>query len=426
MDRRIVRTVVLVAALVGLVVAGSLVSNRLWGGKPEAVVERGPLRVEAGMTVAQFGTVNNLPEELLKEVFGLKAKADLERKVGEFGLADAALASKVEKALAFAAQEGSKNWVKILLKFVVWFAFLGMVFTLMRRGRITPRVRKRLYLGAALLFGVILGSDPSPMGTVKDAVVLLGKSGIIFPPRMIALTVFLALVVAANKFICAWGCQVGTLQDLIFRLGRDDADRKGILRQFKLPFAVTNSVRIIFFAALTLAAFGWATDIVEPIDPFRLYNPTAIGLAGGIFAGAILIAGLFVYRPWCHLLCPFGLVGWLAEKISVYRIRVNYDTCIACRKCEAACPSTVMGAILTREKKTIPDCFACGTCLTTCPTGSVRFDRVRRELPPAEKFKKKTTDHDEARKRAGVQEEENTHGGRGGLRPPKVRDSSLS
>jgi hypothetical protein len=36
------------------------------------------------------------------------------------------------------------------------------------------------------------------------------------------------------------------------------------------------------------------------------------------------------------------------------------------------------------------------------------------------------TDHDEARKRAGVQEEENTHGGRGGLRPPKVRDSSLS
>ncbi len=69
------------------------------------------------------------------------------------------------------------------------------------------------------------------MGTIKDAIALFGAKGVIFPPRMIALTVFLLLVVLANKFICAWGCQVGTLQDLIFRLNRNKLDTKGSLRQ---------------------------------------------------------------------------------------------------------------------------------------------------------------------------------------------------
>jgi hypothetical protein len=79
-----------------------------------------------------------------------------------------------------------------------------------------PRLRPGLYLAAVAVFGVILGSDPGPMGTVKDAIVLFGAKRVVFPPRMVALTLFLLMVLLANKFICAWGCQAGTLQDLIF------------------------------------------------------------------------------------------------------------------------------------------------------------------------------------------------------------------
>ena len=91
-----------------------------------------------------------------------------------------------------------------------------------------------------------MGSDPSPMGTVKDAIHLFGAAGAIFPPRMIALLVFLAMVFLANKYICAWGCQVGTLQDLIFRLNQTDNMKTIIARQIKVPFIISNSVRIIF------------------------------------------------------------------------------------------------------------------------------------------------------------------------------------
>ena len=94
------------------------------------------------------------------------------------------------------------------------------------------------------------------------------------------------------------------------------------------------------------------------------------------------------HRPWCHLFCPFGLVGWLAERISVYRIRVNHETCVACDACSRVCPSTVMGAIL-RSNRVIPDCFACGDCQTVCPTRSISFSPGKRAMPPAGRW---TTD----------------------------------
>ncbi len=70
---------------------------------------------------------------------------------------------------------------------------------------------------------------------------------------------------------------------------------------------------MIFFLLFTGVAFAWAADLIEPIDPFKIYKPTVIGIGGGGFLGFILIASLFVYRPWCEFFCPFGLIGWILE-----------------------------------------------------------------------------------------------------------------
>jgi NAD-dependent dihydropyrimidine dehydrogenase PreA subunit len=373
-------SLLLIAALVLL----SALSMRLWGMKPETTAVSAQITIRPDLTVAQFAEENHLPKEVLKEALGLRQESDLQRKLEELGIPHAEIEQRARKAASMSAEYGSKNWVKIPVKLAFWAALLAVMFRVMRRGGIAPAARKWYYLSSVVLFGVILGPEPSPMGTIKDTIALFGSRGIIFPPRAIVLSTFLLIVIVANKFICAWGCQFGTLQDLLFRIDRD-RDERSILPQFKLPFAATNAVRVVFFLLFTVLAFGWATDIIAPIDPFRIYNPLALTLAGAVVLGTVLIASLFVYRPWCHLLCPFGFIGWLAEKASVFKIQVNYETCIACGQCSTACPSTVMEAVLKRER-TIPDCFACGTCVNMCPTRSIAFRSGKRESPPPGKF----------------------------------------
>jgi NAD-dependent dihydropyrimidine dehydrogenase PreA subunit len=366
----------------------SALSNQLMGGKTEKISEQAPIKIAETMTIEEFGKVNGLSKEVLKEVFGITVKEDLQKTIGATGIPKEEVLSRVTKEGAIHEEFESKNWVLIPIKFALWIGFLIMVFVYMRKGLITPKIRRTFYFVAVAVFGVILGSDPSPMGTVKDAVVLLGTKGVIFPPRMIALFLFLVTVFLANKFICSWGCQFGTLQDAIFRLNRKDNDRTGLFFQMKLPFVVTNTIRIATFCALTIVAFAWGFDIIGAVDPFKIYKPAVVAVYGWVFIGAVLVAGLFIYRPWCHLFCPFGLVGWIVEKISLFKIQVNYDTCIACEACAKACPSSVMEAILKRERKTIPDCFACATCIGVCPTKSISLKSGKRTTPPEGKFQK--------------------------------------
>jgi NAD-dependent dihydropyrimidine dehydrogenase PreA subunit len=383
------KTIALFLSLITLVVFLSMISGRLWGGKPETLPEPGKWAIDEEMTLEDFGRANGLPNPALKEIFDLRTKSDLQKKLFEYGTTEQ-IRSLVIKKLALAAEHGTKNWVKILIKFCLWFAFLITLFLLFRKRKVSSTLRKSALFIAVLIFGVIMGSDPSPMGTVKDAIHLYGSTGAVFPPRMIALSVFLLIVFVANKYICAWGCQVGVLQDLIFRLNQTDKRKAVLGKQAKISFAISNSIRFIFLGVFTVVAFAWGVDIVEPIDPFKIYKPAYLGLVGLLFVGILLIMSLFIYRPWCHFLCPFGLVGWLVEKVSRFRISVDYETCIGCKKCATACPSTVMGAILVQDKKTIPDCFACYTCREVCPTDSISFSTRKRTLPPPGHFDKKT------------------------------------
>ena len=381
------RTIISLVFILFIVVFTSFISSHLWAGKQEKLPESIEITASEDITVAEFGKKLNLDRQVLRNVFNLKSPADLKKKVADFGMDEQQLKKKLNKVLAIRAEHGSKNWIKIFIKGGLWIIFLLTILILLKKGKITAPNRKWIYITAVGIFGIILGSDPSPMGTVKDAIVLLGSRGVIFPPRLIAFSIFLLMVILANKFICSWGCQIGTLQDFIFRLNRDPKDKTGLFKQVKIPFIISNSVRILFFLILTFVAFVWSMDIVEVIDPFKIFKPNVIGLVGGIFIALIMFLSLFIYRPWCHFFCPFGLVGWLAEKISFLRIKVDYDKCISCEACSKACPSTVMDAIL-KQNRIIPDCFSCGTCIESCPADAISFAPGKRQKPPKDKFDK--------------------------------------
>jgi len=365
------------------VIVASTLSVNVWEEKKETIAPELTLTIKAEMTIAEFGEVNNLSQPLLRELFAIDEPQQLQQTLNSLKIPLDQLDGHINQQYALSMEHNTKNWFKIPLKFALWFAYLTICFVLLRRGKINRKIRLLLYAGAFTLFGVILGADPSPMGTVKDAIVLYATKGVIFKPRMVAFTVFTLTVIVANKFICSWGCQLGTLQDFLFRLNRNTKDSKArYLPQLKIPFILSNSIRIVFLAALIWIAAMWGYDLSHEIDPFKIFKPMTIGIVGWGFILSILALSTVVYRPWCQLFCPFGFTGWLFEKLSVFRIKVNRDRCISCMACEKACPTTVMGAILKGDKIVIPDCFSCGSCIETCPSEAISFSRGKREKLP--------------------------------------------
>lgn len=314
----------------------------------------------------RFAESRGAAPDLLAEALGLPEDADLgaplQRVMDQYGLSRADVQSALAEASPLAAEAQSKDWQRIRTKFALWTVVFLFAMAMLVAGRVTPRVRVPALAVAAAVFGLWLGVEPNAPGTVKDGLVLYGEHGAIFIPRTMALAAFLLMSIIGNKVFCGWGCQFGTLQDLVWHLP---------VRKYKPPFWLSNTIRVLFFVLIAGAAVAFGKDLMEPVDPFRVFRlgaPVAVGVAA-----VTLIVGLVVYRPWCSFFCPFGLVSWLAERISIFRPRVNHETCIGCKACERACPTHSMRGLRAGETFA-QDCFACGECVRVCPVDAVRWN----------------------------------------------------
>lgn len=250
----------------------------------------------------------------------------------------------------------------LLSKFVLWIAVAVVATLLLSRRKVKPRVRVVLLIGGVLVFGVVYGLltigsvNPNPVFSVRNllAAVLLHRQLVL--PVLVMLVVLLLMVFVSNKSICGWGCQLGLLQDLLHRVP---------LPKWRPPFWLSNSVRIVAFVALVAGLALAGVDWIKGIDPFQLFSfHFTLGIV--LFSVAVLVASLFIYRPWCQFLCPFGLVGWLVEQVSLLRPRVDREACKKCRLCVKACPAQAM-ADFYAGKRIHADCFACGACVDACP-----------------------------------------------------------
>ncbi len=373
----------LVAAVIGL----SLLRSQLQQAPAEESPQVSSITVAETTTVGELARTAPLSPQVVAKALGVKLPEQARLSISDLGLSAPQAQAKLMRTLALRAEHESKDFRKIRLKFALWLVALTIPAVLLLRRQLSSTWRYILLATSVAVFGVWLGSDPSPMGTVKDAIVLGGKFHAVFPPRMVALGIFLLLVVAANKFICSWGCQFGTLQELLYRLNQRGRHQRPVLPVFRLPYAISNSIRGGIFVALTGAAFIWAFDLLGPVDPFKVYSPLHLSWIGGACVLLLLLLSPVLYRPWCNLACPFGLVSWVFERLSVLRPRVDYAKCIACHACENACPTAAMRGLL-RGHAMPQDCFSCGDCLRACPTGAVRYTHPWRKHAAAERSEK--------------------------------------
>ena len=237
---------------------------------------------------------------------------------------------------------------------------------------------------AVAVCGFALGKSPNPMeSAVKVFKSLVG----LYPSvadKVWAFVFFAALALVGSKLICGWACPFGSLQELIYHLP--------ILRKLKkrrVPFTVSNTIRGLLFVAMLLVLFGIVGGrdgfvIYHYVNPFNLFNFDIETISVGATIVLALVVSFGFYRPFCQFVCPFGLLSWFLERVSIFRVKIDRGRCIQCGACIRACPldaakDRVAGKVLPA------DCFSCARCLNVCPTDAIHYGVIgKKRINPSE------------------------------------------
>ena len=196
------------------------------------------------------------------------------------------------------------------------------------------RSRRGLFLLAVLsvaYFGFWRKGCICPVGSVQNVC-----AGILLPGTGVSLAVvlFFALPLVFSLFFgrvfCAGVCPLGAIQELV------------AIRPIRIPLPLERALGLFRYVYLGLAILGVATGVgflICRYDPFvglfRLGHSFHMLLAGGV----ILLLGIFVARPYCRFLCPYGvLLGW-GSRFSKWHAEIAPEgNCVNCRLCESSCP----------------------------------------------------------------------------------------
>ncbi len=230
-------------------------------------------------------------------------------------------------------------------------------------------------IAAVIVCGFVLGKSPNPMeGTVKVFKSMVGLYPSIIN-KVFAFIFFIVLAIVGNKLICGWVCPFGALQELLYSL---PLLRK--MKQWKAPFWLTNTIRAGLFCVTLLFLFGIVGGrkgfvIYHCLNPFNLFDFDFDHWAILVTVIASLIPAFFVYRPFCQLICPFGFVSWIAEQVSLTRVKIDHEKCTNCGLCIQACP-TQAAKDKVSNKLLSADCFSCARCLNVCPHDAIRYGSV--------------------------------------------------
>ncbi|MGD0092932.1 MAG: 4Fe-4S binding protein [Planctomycetota bacterium] len=198
-----------------------------------------------------------------------------------------------------------------------------------------------LMLFSVAYFGFWRKGCVCPIGALQNVAEAVFSSGLVLPV-VVAVFFFLPLVMALffGRVYCAAVCPHGALQDLV------------LAKPFPVPPWLSHSLGLLAYIYLgcgvLFAGLGSAYIICE-YDPFvSLFRRS--GSANMLLLSAcFVLLSVFVARPYCRFLCPYGAVLRILSQLTRWRVKIYPDRCIDCHLCDDSCP---FGAI---HKTTLPE-----------------------------------------------------------------------
>lgn len=180
---------------------------------------------------------------------------------------------------------------------------------------------------------------------------------------------FIAAILFGAVF-CGWLCPLGSIQEWFGKLGRKIFGRK--YNSF-IPYKYDKYLRFLRYGVLAWVVYMTAVTgklIFSDYDPysalFHLWTGE-VAITGLVILIITLVGSLFIERPWCKYLCPYGAILGLTNKFRFFKIRRNPSSCISCSACDRACPMNIK----VSNSSVVKDhqCISCMKCTSeeSCP-----------------------------------------------------------
>lgn len=168
------------------------------------------------------------------------------------------------------------------------------------------------------------------VGSVQNVSLALFNDGYSIPlSALLFFMIPLLFALAYGRVFCAGVCPLGAIQELTG------------LKPVKLPKNVEVMLASVPFIYLALAIVFASTNsqfLICRYDPFvgifRLDAPYTMI----VFGVLLLLAGIFVNRPYCRFLCPYGVLLNIFSRFAGKHLTITPAECTNCRLCEEACP----------------------------------------------------------------------------------------
>ncbi len=206
---------------------------------------------------------------------------------------------------------------------------LGVVAYLVHK----KRSRKAVF--AAVVFSLLyfgfwrLGCVCS-IGAVQNVSLAMSDSTYILPAAVLLFFIIpLVSTLFHGRTFCAAVCPLGAIQDVV------------LWKPVRVPGWLESGLRTlayVYLAAAVLFVVTGSAFIICRYDPFISFFRLSGNLNILVFGGCLLVIGMFVGRPYCRFLCPYGVVLRQCSRLSRKRVSITPDECIQCRLCEDACP----------------------------------------------------------------------------------------
>jgi len=189
----------------------------------------------------------------------------------------------------------------------------------------------------------------------------------------------LAAALLVGRVFCGGVCPLGAVQDLV------------LVKPVQVPERLDRALRWLPYVYLVLAVifagwglhgtwFGWHVNIGRRFiicewDPFISLFRISGSFQMLTLGGSFILLGMFVGRPYCRWLCPYGGLLAIGSRVSWRNVSITPDREVDCGLCANACP---FGAI-EHHRAHRGNCVGCARCYESCP-----FEVERRGGPSAE------------------------------------------